>query len=88
MLDRRDLGCPLRNDVPDLVVLLGPDLVQPLRPGIQGSHYDLLLSEFMRLSSLPFRVHEDALTVPPTVVEVFDKCLHARNPRFLRRNLQ
>ena len=32
-------------------------------------------------------VHENGLAVSPTVVEVFDKCLHARNGRFPRRYL-
>lgn len=70
VLGSGDLGCPLGNDVPNLVVFVGPDPIQPVGAGIQGSsRYGMLLPESLRLSSLPFPVHEDAMTVPSTVVK-------------------
>ena len=37
--------------------------------GIQGSRYDLLLPDPLRMSPLPFPVHADALTASPTDIE-------------------
>lgn len=43
---RGDFSGPLKNDVPDFVVLVGPNLVQALRAEIQGSRYDFALKGF------------------------------------------
>lgn len=53
-----------------------------LRAGFQGSRYNLLLPEPLRMSSHLFPICEDALAVPPTIIEVFDTCLHTQNYRF------
>lgn len=66
LLDRGDFGLPLGNDAPDLGMLVGADLVQPLRAGIQGTHYDLLEPGTLQLPSFPFPILEDALAVPPS----------------------